>query len=92
MTINSASSISIGPQRIVKKKEDKQVGRYNKLTIGVNVNGSSIMEKDSSREAFGFATDVISSTRWCTNVNNFIVIVLKFIMTPLFVSLDMFVV
>ena len=50
------------------------------------------MEKDSSREAFGLARDVIGSTIGCTIVNRFIVIVLECIMTPSFVSLDMFVV
>ena len=50
------------------------------------------MEIDASREAFGFARDVIGSTRGCTIVNKFIVIVLKCIMTHSFVSLDMFVV
>ena len=48
------------------------------------------MEKYSSRDAFGFARDVIGSTRRCTIVNKFIVIILKYIMTPSFVSLDMF--
>ena len=50
------------------------------------------MEIDASREAFGFARDVIGSIRGCTIVNKFIVVVLKCIMTPSFVSLDMFVV
>ena len=49
------------------------------------------MEKYASREAFGFARYVIGSTIGCTIFNKFIIIVLKFIMTPSFVSLDMFV-
>ena len=49
------------------------------------------MEIDASIEAFGFATDVMGSTRkGCTIVNKFIVIVLKYSMTPSFISLDMF--
>ena len=48
------------------------------------------MERDSSREAFGFARGVIGSTRRRTTVNNLAVIVLQRIMTPLFVSLTMF--
>ena len=50
------------------------------------------MEKYASREAFGIARDVIGSTRRCTIDNKFIVMILKYIMTPSFVSLDMFVV
>ena len=49
------------------------------------------MEKYASREAFGIARDIIGSTIRCTIVNKFIVIVLKYFMTPSFVSLDMFV-
>ena len=51
------------------------------------------MEIDAYREAFGFATDVMVSTiKGCTIVDMFIVTVLQFIVTHLFVSLDMFVV
>ena len=50
------------------------------------------MEKYAYREAFGLERDVIGSTRSFTIVNKFIVIILKYIMTPSFVSLDMFVV
>ena len=50
------------------------------------------MDIDASREAFGFARDLIGSKRRSTIVNKFIVIVLKYIMTPSFVYLDMFVV
>ena len=50
------------------------------------------MEIHSSREAFVFARDVIGSTRGFTIVSKFIVIVLKCITNPSFVSLDMFVV
>ena len=48
------------------------------------------MEIYASREAFGFARDVIGSTRRCNIVDKFVVIVLKPVMTPLFISLDMF--
>ena len=47
------------------------------------------MEKYTSREAFGFARDVIGSTRSCTIFDKLVVIVLKRITTPPFVSLDM---
>ena len=60
--------------------------------IEVTVQGSCLMEKDAYIEAFGVARDIIGSTRMCTIVNRFIVIFLKCIMTPSFVSLDMFVV
>ena len=48
------------------------------------------MEIDASREAFVFEKDAIGSTIRCTIVDKFVVIVLKRIMTPSFVSLDMF--
>ena len=48
------------------------------------------MERDSSREAFGFARDVIGSTRRHTIVDKLAVIVLQRIMTPSFFSLEMF--
>ena len=48
------------------------------------------MERDASREALGFARDVIGSTRRCTIVNKLAVIVLQRIMTPSFIPLDMF--
>ena len=90
MTLNSASSISIGSQHIAEKEEAEQGGIYNRLTLEVPVQGSCLMEIDASRQAFGFARDVIGSTRRCTIIDKFIVIVLKCIMTPSFVSLDMF--
>ena len=48
------------------------------------------MERDVSRDAFGFARDVIGSTRRSTIANKLAVTVLQRIMTPSFVSLDMF--
>ena len=48
------------------------------------------MEIYAYREAFGFATDVIGSTRRFTIVDKFVVMFLKRIMTPSFISLDMF--
>ena len=60
--------------------------------LEVTFQGSFLMVKYASREAFGFVRDVIGSTRRCTIVDKFVVIVLKRIMTPSFVSLDMFVV
>ena len=61
-------------------------------SLEVTVQGSCLMEKYGSIEDFCFARDVIGSTRGFTIFNKFIVIVLKFIITPSFVSLDMFVV
>ena len=72
-----------------KKKPSKEGDIIGSLEV--TVQGSFLMEKYDSIEAFGFARDVIGSTRGCTIVNKFIVIVLKYIMTPSFVSLDMFV-
>ena len=89
--MNLNSSISIGSQQIAKNKKLNREGDITCL-LGVSVQGSFLMEKYASREAFGFARDVIGSTRGCTIVNKFIVIVLKYIMTPSLVSLDMFVV
>ena len=59
--------------------------------LEVTFPGSCLMEKYEFTETFGFARDVIGSTRRCTIVNNFIVILLKYIMAPSFISLDMFV-
>ena len=78
--------------RILQK--NKRLSREGDITgfLEVTVKGSCLMEKYASREAFGFARDVISSTRGCTIVDKFIVIVLECIMTHPFISLDMFVV
>ena len=48
------------------------------------------MERDASIEPFGFAMAVIGSTRRPTTANKLAVIALQHIMTPSFVSLDMF--
>ena len=64
----------------------------DQTALEVTVQGIFLMEKYASVEAFGFARDVIGSTRRCTIVNKFIVILLKYIITPSFVFLDMFVV
>ena len=82
---------TIGSQPISEKEEDREGGRYNRTTRGY-CSGKLPNGKDASIEAFGFARDAIGPTRRCTIVNNFIVIVLKYIMIPSFVSLDMFVV
>ena len=61
--------------------------------LEVTVQGSCLTERDAYNKAFGFATDVVVSTiKWCTIVDMFIVTVLQCIMTHLFVSLEMFVV
>ena len=56
--------------------KNKKLNREGDITglLEVNVQGSCLMEIDASREAFGFARDVIGSTRGCTIVNKFIVI------------------
>ena len=48
------------------------------------------MEIYYSRETFGFAMVVVGSTRRPTTINKLAVIYLKRIMTPSFISLDMF--
>ena len=90
MTLNSASSISIGYQHISEKEEAEQGWRYNSLTKGCCSGKLPDGDIYSSREAFGFARDVIGSTRRCTIVDKFFVIVLKCIMNLSFVSIDMF--
>ena len=73
-------------------QKKKKLSKEGDITgsLEVTVQGSCLMERDASREAFGFARYVIGSTRRCTIVNKFIIIILKYIMTPSFVSLDMF--
>ena len=72
--------------------KEKKLNREGDTTglVEVTVQGSFLMEKYISREAFGFARDVIGSTRGCNIVNKSIVIVLKCIMTPSFISLEFF--
>ena len=77
--------LSIFPK---KKKLNREVDITGLLEV--TVKGSCITEIYASREDFGCARYVIGSTRMCTNVEKFIVIVCKRIMTPSFVSLDMF--
>ena len=72
-----------------KKKKLNREGDTTGL-VEVTVHVLFLMEIDASREAFGFARDVIGSTRRCTIVDKFIINVFKCIMTPSFVSLDMF--
>ena len=71
----------------------KKLSREEDITglLEDNFQGSCLMEIYSSGEAFGFARDVIGSTRRCTIVDKFVIIVLKRIMIPSFLSLDMFV-
>ena len=58
--------------------------------LEVTVQGSRLMEINASREAFGFARNVIGSTRIRNIFNNLSVIVLRRIMTPSYFSLDVF--
>ena len=75
-------------------QKKKKLSREEDITglLEVTVQGSCLMEIDASRQHFGFARDVIGSTRRCTIVDKFSVNFFRCIMTPLFVSLDMFVV
>ena len=77
--------LSIFPK---KKKLNREVDITGLLEV--NFQGSCLIEIDASIEACGFARYLIGSTRRCTIVDKFVVIVLKPIMTPFFVSLDMF--
>ena len=79
---------------IIILPKNKKLNRKGDITglLEVTVHGSCLMERDAYREAFGFARDIIGSTRGFTIIDNFIVIALECIMTPSFVSLDMFVV
>ena len=76
--------------RIFSKK--KKLNREIDITglLEVTVKGIYLIEIYASREAFVVARDVIGSTRRCTIVDKFVVIFLKLIMNPLFVSLEMF--
>ena len=87
MTLNS--SISIGSQQIAKNKKLNREGDITCL-LDINIQVISLMEIDSSREAFGFARDVTGSTRKCTIVNKSVIIFLKRIMTPSLFSHDIF--
>ena len=60
-----------------KKKKLNMEGDITGL-LEVTVQGSCLMKKYASREAFGFASNVIGSTRRCTIVKNFTVIVYGF--------------
>ena len=80
------------PHILQKEKKPSWEGDIKGL-LEVTVQGSCLTERDTSREAFGFATDVMVSTiKGCTIVDMFIVTVLKCIMTHSFVSLDIFIV
>ena len=72
-----------------KKKKQNREGDITGL-LDITDQESCLMEIDASREAFGFARYVTGSTRRCILFDKFVVIVLKRIMTPSLVSLDMF--
>ena len=57
-------------------QKKKKLSKEGDITgsLEVTVQGSCLIEKDASREAFGFAMDVTGSTRKCTIVDKFIVI------------------
>ena len=71
--------------------KERKIGREVDITslVEVTIKGDCLTERDESREAFGFAKDVIGSTRRPTLVNKLAVIVLKCIMNPSLISLDM---
>ena len=48
------------------------------------------MERDASIGTFGFAMDALGSTRRPTNVNKLDVTALQRILTPSFITVDMF--
>ena len=77
--------LSIFPKNNKLKREGDITG-----LLEVTIQGSFLMEIHVSIEAFGFARDVIGSTKRCTIVNKFAIIVLKHIITSSFVYLDMF--
>ena len=71
--------------------KEKKLDREGDIPVllEVTVQRGCIMERDTSKEAFGFARDVIGSTRRPNIINKLDVLVLKCIMTPLFIYLDM---
>ena len=77
--------ISILPKEKKLQREEYITGLLEVIVLGV-----FLMERYATIEAFGFERDVIGSTRRRTIVDKLAVIVLKRIMTPSFVSLDMF--
>ena len=80
------------PHIFSKKKKPSWEGDITGL-LEVTFQGSCLMERDTYREAFGFATDVIVSTiKGCTIVNMLIITILQCIMTHSFVSLEIFLV
>ena len=79
--------LSIFPKNKKLNREEDTTGLLEVIFKGI-----CLMEKDAPREAFILARDVIGSTRGCTIVKKFILIILKCIITPSFVSLDIFVV
>ena len=72
--------------------KEKTLDREGYITVltEVTFQGFCLMERDSSLGDFGFEIDVIGSTIRPTIVNKLAVIVLQHIMTPSFISLDMF--
>ena len=76
--------------RFFQKK--KKINREGGITglLEVTVHGIRIMKIYAYIEAFGFARDVLGSTRRCNIVDKFVVIVSKRIINPSFFSLDMF--
>ena len=92
---NSRSHQSIGYWRItVESYVINSDGRCKGINITglleLTFQGGFLRERYLSREAFGFAMDVICSTRRPTIFNKLAVIILERIMTTLCVSLDMF--
>ena len=72
--------------------KEKKLKREGDITgvLEVTFQGIFLMEIDASIEAFVFERDVIGSTRRCTIVDKFSFSFLKRIMTPSFISLNMF--
>ena len=100
MTLNSALSSTytavayiIGFPHTYEEKGDRNLGRYNSTTRGT-FNGEShngnICQIYASIEPFGFEMDVLGSKRRSTTVKKFSMTALQHILTPSFITVDMF--
>ena len=72
--------------------KNKELKREEDITELVEVTSTKfyLIEGDASRESFGFSMTVISSTRRPTTVNIWVVTALQRILTPSFITVDIF--
>ena len=72
--------------------KERNLDREEDITVNleVNVQGGYIMGRDAKIEPFCFEMDVLGSTRRPTIFNKLAVVFLQRIMTPSFVSLEIF--